>query len=94
MSKQNNIKFTIYDEVTSKPLESLSRTEYKKKMLEVVKSILQQKENFKQRGLLVVRKDCAEEWCAYVDAYLSELTNEWEDIWYNAVIYSAFSCQH
>ena len=89
MSKQKYIKFAIYDEVTNKPLKSLSRTEYKKKMLEIVKNILLQKESFKQRGLAVVKSECAEEWCSYVDTCLADLTNDWEEMWYNAVVIEA-----
>lgn len=89
MSKPNNIKIIIYDKITRQPIESLSRTQYKKRVLEIIKNILEEKESLKQRGSLVVKEDCIEQWEKYVDDSLSDLTNRWEDIWYNAVIIAA-----
>ena len=89
MLEQNNIKFTIYDEATMKPLKSLSRTEYKKKVLEIVKYILEKKEEFKQRGCLVVKNELIDEWIDFVEESLGNLSKNPEDLWYNAVVLEA-----
>ena len=89
--KQRNIGSHVitYDDETNALLSFEANDDYKKEKKEATLEILAKKDEFKQRGAVVVKKEFIDKWANLVDNSLSNL----ERVWYNgASIEAALQC--
>jgi hypothetical protein len=89
--KQRNIGSHVvtYDDETNALLSFEANDDYKKRKEEATLEILSKKDEFKQRGSIVVKKEFIDNWANLVDNSLSDL----EQVWYNgASIEAALQC--
>ena len=89
--KQRNIGSHVvtYDDETNALLSFKANDDYKKRKEEATLEILAKKDEFKQRGSVVVKKEFIDNWANLVDNSLSNL----EQVWYNgASIEAALQC--
>lgn len=91
--RQENIGRGIvtYDDETNELLDVNTTDDYKKRKEEATKDMLSKKDEFKQRGSLVVKSKLQENWTEFVDKLLSE--SDLDRVWYNGVnIEAALAC--
>ena len=89
--KQRNIRSHVitYDDETNALLSFEANDDYKKRKKEATSEILAKKDEFKQRGAVVVKKELIDKWANLVDNSLSNLGQ----VWYNgASIEAALQC--